>query len=80
MAARGLLPLAQTDLLEMLVALRADPNEEIAQAAEATLEAQDAETLVGVASASETPPAVLASLIAFCTAIRSLATPSPIAP
>ena len=36
MAARGLLPLAQVELLEALVALRADDEQEVAQAAQAT--------------------------------------------
>ena len=71
MAARGLLPLAQTDLLEALVVLRADGDEEVAQAAQATLAAQEAETLADVAGASETPPAVLAYLAADAHAGRA---------
>ena len=71
MAARGLLPLAQTDLLEVLVALRADNDEEVAQAAATTLAAQDAETLTGVAAASDTPPSVLAYLAANAQAGRA---------
>ncbi|MDQ1591397.1 MAG: hypothetical protein QOG71_2024 [Pyrinomonadaceae bacterium] len=62
MAARGLLPLAAEELLEVLVTLRADENEEIVQAAAETLDAQPADTLVAVASASGTSPAVLSYL------------------
>jgi hypothetical protein len=72
LAARGLLPLAQTDLLEVLVALRADGNQEIAQAAAATLEAQESEALVGVASAAATPPAVLVYLAGHAQAGRAV--------
>jgi len=71
MAARGLLPLAQTDLLEALVALRADNDQEVAQAAAATLAAQEPEALAGVASASETPAAVLAYLATDARAERA---------
>jgi hypothetical protein len=62
MAARGLLPLAQSDLLEVLVALSADANEEIAQAAGQTLAAQESAALAEAAAAADTPPAVLAYL------------------
>ena len=62
MAARGLLPLAQSDLLEVLVALRASSEEEIAREAESTLDAQENEALLGAATASETSPAVLGYL------------------
>ncbi|HYG09903.1 MAG TPA: hypothetical protein VD835_08020 [Pyrinomonadaceae bacterium] len=62
MAARGLLPLAADELLEVLVTLRGDENPEIVQAADETLDAQPAETLVAVASASTTSPAVLSYL------------------
>ena len=58
-AARGMLPLAQDELLEVLVALRAGGDEVIARAAEATLEEQEAGTLLDVAAAQETPPGVL---------------------
>jgi regulator of extracellular matrix RemA (YlzA/DUF370 family) len=60
MAARGLLPLAEADLLEVLVTLRADADAEVAAAANETLAAQEPESFVGVAGAGETPPAVLA--------------------
>jgi hypothetical protein len=58
-AARGLLPLPQADLLEALVALRQSDDAEIAQAAEATLEGQESEALLSVATVSETSPLVL---------------------
>ena len=61
-AARGLLPLPQADLLEALVALRASDDAAIASAAEATLQAQEPESLLSVATAAETPPAVLGYL------------------
>jgi hypothetical protein len=58
-AASGLLPLPQSDLLEVLVALRQSDNSEIAEAAEETLAAQDSEDLLTAASSNETSPAVL---------------------
>jgi hypothetical protein len=61
-AARGMLPVPQDVLLELLVALRADSDESVARAAEETLGGQDAATLLGVASAQETAPAVLSYL------------------
>src|SRR5829696_2045145 len=61
-AARGMLPVPQAVLLELLVALRADSDEGVARAAEETLAGQDATTLLGVASAHETAPAVLSYL------------------
>lgn len=61
-AARGMLPVPQDVLLELLVALRADSDESVARAAEETLAGQDATTLMSVASAQETAPAVLSYL------------------
>jgi hypothetical protein len=61
-AARGMLPLAQGDLLEALVALRESDNAEIAAAAATTLGEQDAESLLTVAQTQETAPAVLGFL------------------
>jgi hypothetical protein len=61
-AARGLLPLAQDVILEMLVALRSDADAEIARAAEETLNGQETSALLGVASAAETSTAVLSYL------------------
>ena len=63
-AARGLLPLPQQDLLEALVALRASDDAEIADAAEATLAAQEAEVLLTIATAKDAPPTVLGFLAA----------------
>jgi hypothetical protein len=61
-AARGMLPVPQDVLLELLVALRADADEGVARAAEETLAVQDATALMGVASTRETAPAVLSYL------------------
>lgn len=61
-AARGLLPLAQEELLQLLVALRADADEGVARAADETLSAQETSALSAAASAAETPPPVLAYL------------------
>jgi hypothetical protein len=61
-AARGLLPLAQDELVEMLVALRSDADEAVAHAADETLVAQGSSALAGVASTPETAPPVLAYL------------------
>jgi hypothetical protein len=63
-AARGLLPLPQQDLLEALVALRASDDAEIASAAAATLDAQEAEVLLTIATAKDSPPSVLGFLAA----------------
>lgn len=71
-AARGMLPLAQEDLIEILVALRAGEDAEIAQAAEATLGAQEPETLLGIASAGETSTAVLGYLAGRTTSGRAV--------
>jgi hypothetical protein len=61
-AARGLLPLPQADLLEALVHLRVDSDPEVAQAAQATLDAQQPNELLEVARANDTAPAVLGYL------------------
>jgi hypothetical protein len=61
-AASGLLPLPQADLLEVLVALRASSNQEIAEAAASTLSEQESRDLLDAAKATETSPAVLAYL------------------
>src|SRR5438552_1542400 len=58
-AASGLLPLAQTELLEVLVALRHSDDSEIAEAARETLQSQSPEDLLTAAKDSETSPAVL---------------------
>jgi hypothetical protein len=62
MAARGLLPLAQADLLEVLVALRSSANAEVAEAARATLDAQASDELLKIAQQPDAPPSVLAFL------------------
>jgi len=58
-AASGLLPLPQSDLLEVLVVLRQSEDLEIATAAKATLDSQDSEDLLTAAQSDETSVAVL---------------------
>ncbi|HEY8185358.1 MAG TPA: hypothetical protein VIF64_04790 [Pyrinomonadaceae bacterium] len=58
-AASGMLPLPQSDLLEVLVALRGSDDAEIATAAKTTLEEQDAADLLTAAKSDETAVAVL---------------------
>lgn len=58
-AARGLLPLAQADLLEALVHLSTDNDPEVARAAQATLDTQQPHDLLSVAKAEDAAPAVL---------------------
>lgn len=72
MAARGLLPLPQADLLEALVALRASDNAEIASAANSTLESQDAGELLEIARTNETAPAVLGYLATSASVGREI--------
>lgn len=69
-AAGGLLPLAATDLLEVLVALRQSDDAEIAQTAAATLESQDGADLLIAAKASDTSTAVLSYLATLADAGR----------
>jgi hypothetical protein len=71
-AARGLLPLPQQDLLEALVALRASDDAELAAAAAATLDAQEAATLLSIATARDAPPSVLGFLAARSDAGREI--------
>ncbi|MGB7921614.1 MAG: hypothetical protein WCF57_00080 [Pyrinomonadaceae bacterium] len=71
-AARGLLPLPQADLLEALVSLRTSDDAEIAVAAEATLEAQEPDTMLSLAREAETPPAVLGYLATRASAGREV--------
>jgi hypothetical protein len=61
-AARGMLPVPQDVMLELLVALRADPDADIARAADETLSAQETPALLGVASEPATAAAVLSYL------------------
>jgi hypothetical protein len=69
-AARGILPLPQNDLLEVLVALTASDDAQIAAAATETLQAESADQLLTAASDQDTAPNVLAYL-----ATRSDGTP-----
>lgn len=71
-AARGLLPLDQTELLEALVHLRTDSDTNIAQAAQATLEEQQPGDLLNVAKASKVAGSVLGYLAAVPGAGREL--------
>ena len=71
-AASGLLPLPQSDLLEVLVALQVADDSEIAEAAKETLAAQDAEDLLTAAKSNETSPAVLDYLAAFSRDSRDI--------
>ena len=61
-AARGMLPLPQNDLLEVLVALTSSDDAQIAAAAAETLKAETPEDLLIAASDQDTSPAVLAYL------------------
>jgi hypothetical protein len=58
-AASGMLPLAQADLLEVLVALRQSEDSELVEAAEATLESQSSDDLLAAAKSVDTSAAVL---------------------
>lgn len=58
-AASGLLPLPQSDLLEVLVTLRQSEDSEIAEAAQETLASQDPADLLAAAKSDETSVAVL---------------------
>jgi regulator of extracellular matrix RemA (YlzA/DUF370 family) len=58
-AASGLLPLPQSDLLEVLVALRQSADREIAEAAKETLQTQERDDLLIAARSDETTVAVL---------------------
>ena len=58
-AARGMLPLAQNDLLEVLVALAADADAELAGTARQTLSAQDDSVLINAVQSGEIAPRVL---------------------
>ena len=58
-AASGLLPLPQSDLLEVLVALQQSEDKEISTAAKATLDEQTLEDLLAAARSDETSVAVL---------------------
>jgi len=57
-----MLPLPQSDLIQVLVALRGGADPELAEAADATLKSQDNEDFLIAAKAAETPAAVLSYL------------------
>jgi hypothetical protein len=61
-AARGLLPLAQVDLLEVLVALEKSDDTELASAARQTLASQEQQGILLIAEDKETAPTVLGYL------------------
>src|SRR5436190_1376595 len=71
-AARGMLPLPQSDLLEVLVHLTADNDPAIARAAQQTMAEQQPGDLLHVASAESTAPAVLGYLASFSSATREI--------
>jgi hypothetical protein len=59
-AARGMLPLPQSDLLEILVALAKEENEELANTAQETLSSQEPEDFADLFRSEEIAPNVLA--------------------
>lgn len=61
-AARGMLPLQQSDLLEVLVALTASDDAQISAAATETLKSESPDDLLLAAKAEDTAPNVLAYL------------------
>lgn len=67
-AASGLLPLPQSDLLEVLVALRTSEDANIAEAAAETLVGQENLDLLNAAKAANTSAAVLSYLAGIVTA------------
>jgi hypothetical protein len=71
-AASGMLPLPQSDLFEVLVALRQSDDTEIAEAAAETLKAQSAEDILAAAEADETSPLVLDYFATFSGADRKI--------
>jgi hypothetical protein len=58
-AARGILPLPQTDLLEILVALANGTDAELSQIAQATLNSQNQSELQHLFGSKEAPPQIL---------------------
>lgn len=71
-AARGMLPLPQADLLEVLVHLSADNDPTIASAAQETMAEQQAGDLLPVATAEGTAPSVLGYLASLTSASREI--------
>jgi hypothetical protein len=66
-AARGMLPLPQNDLLEVLVALTSSDDAQISAAATETLSAETPDNLLLAAKAADTSPNVLAYLASWTT-------------
>lgn len=62
-AARGILPLSQSDLLEVLVALAGNADAEIAESAQNTLTSQDAGEIENVVKTEKLAPSVLAYFV-----------------
>lgn len=71
-AARGMLPLPQADLLEVLVYLTADNDPGIAGAAQETMAEQQPGDLLVVAAAENTAPSVLGYLASLTSASREI--------
>src|SRR6185295_18621350 len=71
-AARGMLPLPQNDLLEVLVALTNSDDAQIAAAATETLNGESPEDLLIAASGQDTAPPVLAYLATYPDAKREV--------
>ena len=62
-AARGILPLPQDDLLEVLVAISDGPDADLAKTASGTIAAQDAKAIESLVRADSLSPTVLSHLI-----------------
>ena len=71
-AASGLLPLPQSELLEVLVALRESKDAELAAAAKETLESQEASDLLTAAKDNETATTVLNFLATLTENARAI--------
>src|SRR5205085_8338763 len=71
-AGRGLLPLPQADLLEVLVHLSADNDPAIARVAQATLESQQPNDLLSVAKPDGAAPPVLGYFATRLNAVRGI--------
>ena len=71
-AARGLLPLPQTDLLEALVHLSADNDPNVASAAQSTMAEQQPQDLLSIARTEDVAPSVLGYMASLAGAGRDL--------
>ncbi len=71
-AASGLLPLQQSELLEVLVALRTSKDPELAEAARETLDSQEPNDLLIAARGAETSTSVLEYLATLKTNARAI--------